>query len=80
MRIRVEGTETEVAAAVAAIATVVEVQEASGFYPNRGASVLGRVYLTVAPLGGQPGPVQATAERTEQPRPPRIPRGRREIR
>jgi hypothetical protein len=48
MRIRVEGTEAEIAAAVERIATVVEVQEASRSYANRGSSMLGRVYLTVA--------------------------------
>lgn len=82
MRIRVEGTETEVAAAVAVIATVIQVQEASGFYPNRGASTLGRVYLTAVPPTTPAGPVQATADRTDAPRTPRVPRvrGRKEIR
>ncbi|QFU90942.1 hypothetical protein [Amycolatopsis sp. YIM 10] len=67
MRIRVEGTETEVAAAVEKIATVLEVQETSRFYANRGASALGRVYLTVAPPA--PGsPVRAEAERADTKR------------
>jgi len=48
MRIRVEGTRAEVDTATALIGQVLEVQEVSGFYPNRGASLLGRVYLTVA--------------------------------
>ncbi|WP_200834728.1 hypothetical protein [Amycolatopsis alkalitolerans] len=54
MRIRVEGTETEVAAAVDRIGAVLDVQESSRFYPNRGASQLGRIYLTVA-VAGMPG-------------------------
>ncbi|MFD9734302.1 hypothetical protein [Umezawaea sp. NPDC059074] len=49
MRIRVEGTRAEVDTATALIADVLEVQEVSSFYANtRTASVLGRVYLTVA--------------------------------
>lgn len=56
MRIRVEGTETDTAVAAELIATVLDVQEASRFYPNRGASQLGRVYLTVStPPGNVPG-------------------------
>lgn len=50
MRIRLEGTRAEVDAAVPALAHGFEVQEVSGFYPNRGASVLGRVYVTATVL------------------------------
>ncbi|NKE63287.1 hypothetical protein FXN61_43825 [Lentzea sp. PSKA42] len=50
MRIRLEGTRDEVDAAVSALAHGFEVQEVSGFYPNRGASVLGRVYVTATVL------------------------------
>lgn len=79
MRIRVEGTETEIAAAVERIATVLEVQEASNFYPNRGSSVLGRVYLTIAAPPTTPPLRRAKSEREDQPR--RLPRGnRKEIR
>ncbi|UUV34297.1 hypothetical protein NQK81_12870 [Amycolatopsis roodepoortensis] len=67
MRIRVEGTETEIAAAVERIATVLEIQEASRFYANRGATTLGRVYLTVATPPATPA-VRADAERTDQQR------------
>jgi hypothetical protein len=78
MRIRVEGTEAEIAAAVEQITTVLTVQETSRFYANRGSSVLGRVYLTVAaPTAGTV--LRAEAERTDEP--PRLPRGgRKEIR
>ena len=67
MRIRVEGTEAEIAAAVERIATVVEVQEASRCYANRGSSMLGRVYLTV--VAPTPGTViEAEAEHADEPR------------
>lgn len=46
MRIRLEGTRAEVDAAVTALASGFEIQEVSGFYPNRGPSVLGRIYVT----------------------------------
>lgn len=48
MRLRVEGTPTEVEATVEVLRTVLDVQEVSRFYPNRGASTLGRVYVTAA--------------------------------
>jgi hypothetical protein len=51
MRLRLTGTQAEcdqfVAELVAATAPGV-VREVSGFYPNRGASRLGRVYLELA--------------------------------
>ncbi|MFE3179077.1 hypothetical protein ACFXPA_44365 [Amycolatopsis sp. NPDC059090] len=75
MRIRLMGTEAEIAAVAARIATVVEVQEVSDFYPNRGTSTLGRVYLTVA-VPTDPGPLRATAERADDT--PRL-RNRREL-
>ena len=43
MKVRITGTREETTAA--ALATVLEVREVSGFYPNRGATTLGRVYL-----------------------------------
>jgi hypothetical protein len=52
------GTDTECAAAVAALAAGFVLREVSGFYPNRGATVLGRVYIDVEP---RPEVVQATA-------------------
>ena len=45
MKVRITGTREETTAAAAALATVLEVREVSGFYPNRGATTLGRVYL-----------------------------------
>ncbi|WP_406640457.1 hypothetical protein [Amycolatopsis sp. WGS_07] len=78
MRIRLMGTEAEIAAVAERLASVLEVQEISEFYPNRGASVLGRVYLTVA-VPTTPPVVHADAERAEQRR--ELPRpGRKEIR
>lgn len=40
-------------------------RETSRFYPNRGSSRLGRVYLTVADPPAGSGPVRARAERTD---------------
>ncbi|TWP51706.1 hypothetical protein FKR81_12620 [Lentzea tibetensis] len=64
MKIRVEGTRDETTAAVAALREVFDVHEASRFYPNRGDSVLGRVYLTVAAHTARV--VRATAARTDR--------------
>lgn len=75
MKIRLEGTEAEIAAAAARIATVLDVQDASSFYPNRGASSLGRVYLTVASPAPPAGPVRAKSERADRAR--RVPGTRR---
>ena len=50
MTIRITGTEDECAAAVAAMTDGFAVREVSPFYPNRGASVLARLYLDVEPL------------------------------
>lgn len=66
MRIRLTGTRDELTAAVAALAEVVGLREVSDFYPNRGASVLGRVYIE-ADLPDPHRPVPAHAERTDQP-------------
>lgn len=65
MKIRLMGTPDECAAAVDALRAAFDLHEVSGFYPNRGDSKLGRVYVDGVPLGGQP--VRATAERTDQP-------------
>jgi len=43
------------------------VQEASRFYTNRGSSVLGRVYLTVATPPASPV-IHADAQRADDPR------------
>jgi hypothetical protein len=73
MRVRVTGTRDETAAAVDALAEVLEVREVSGFYPNRSRSVLGRVYLSVLGrvyldvAGVRPAVVRATADRADRP-------------
>ncbi len=65
MKLRLTGTGDECSAAIEAVGAVLTVREVSGFYPNRGASVLGRVYLDAdVPAGA----VQATAERGESER------------
>jgi hypothetical protein len=63
MRLRLTGTSQEIAAVLPVLAAVLDVQETSEFYPHRGASVLGRVYLDVA--GVRAGAVRATATRTD---------------
>lgn len=79
MRIRLMGTEDEIAAIAERLATVLDVREVSDFYPNRGASKLGRVYLDVA-VPAAPPVVRADAERVDTPR-HRLPRsGRKGIR
>lgn len=64
MKIRIEGTHEETDAAVDAVREVFDVHEVSRFYPNRGDSVLGRVYLTVAPSPARV--LRATAARTDR--------------
>lgn len=49
MRIRLMGTRDETDRTVAALRSVLQVQEVSDWYPNRGASTLGRVYLDAEP-------------------------------
>lgn len=44
------GTRPECAAAVAALRAGFVVREVSEFYPNRGQSVLGRVYVDAEPI------------------------------
>jgi hypothetical protein len=48
MRIRITGTRTDTEHTAALLAEVLPVLETSRFYPHRGASELGRVYLDVA--------------------------------
>jgi hypothetical protein len=45
VKIRITGTRGETDAAVDALRGVLDVLEVSGFYPNRGDSQLGRVYV-----------------------------------
>jgi hypothetical protein len=49
VKIRLTGTREECAAAADALFEVFTVQELSDFYPNRGTSSLGRVYLDADP-------------------------------
>lgn len=60
MKLRLTGTAPECSAAVAALAAGFVLREVSGFYPNRGATVLGRVYVDAEP---RPEVAQATATR-----------------
>lgn len=58
MKIRIMGTKAETDAAVSTLRIAFEVREVSSFYPNRGDSTLGRVYVDaeVAPdLDGSGG-------------------------
>lgn len=54
MRLRVTGTETECTAAVEALAAGFVLREVSAFYPNRGTTVLGRVYVDAEPRDAEP--------------------------
>lgn len=45
MRIRLMGTRDETDRTVTALQEVLQVREVSDWYPNRGASLLGRVYI-----------------------------------
>lgn len=74
MRFRLEGTPEEVEQAVEAMREVFEVQEVSGFYPNRGQSVFGRVYVTAKPI--LRSAIQAEATRIN-PTKPRVNQGKR---
>ncbi|UUV34358.1 hypothetical protein NQK81_13185 [Amycolatopsis roodepoortensis] len=65
MRIRVEGTTAETERAAELLAEVFEVREVSSFYPNRGRSTLGRVYVDVE-FGTSGRPVRATATRVDR--------------
>jgi hypothetical protein len=67
MKIRMEGTEADIAAAIERFGPVLEIQEVSRFYANRGASTLCRVYLTVAAPAAPPV-LHSEAERADQPR------------
>lgn len=56
MQIRLTGTRQECTDFAAVlpdlIAHCAQVRQVSGFYPNRGTSLLGRLYLDLAPLAG----------------------------
>ncbi|WET79217.1 hypothetical protein P3102_35200 [Amycolatopsis sp. QT-25] len=63
MKIRIEGTTHETEAAAELLREVFDVREVSRFYPNRGRSTLGRVYVDVE--FARPISVRATATRVE---------------
>lgn len=48
IKIRISGTKEECETAVEKIKKIMTVRECSGFYVNRGSSLLGRVYLEVS--------------------------------
>lgn len=80
MKIRITGTEQEIAAIVPLLRAVLEIQELSAFYANRGESQLGRVYLEVkGPRPDGAATVQAAATRTDREH-PALGTGRRQIR
>lgn len=61
MRIRLMGTRAEIDAVLAVLPAVLDVREVSTFYPNRGDSTLGRVYVEVG--GVRPATLRASAVR-----------------
>lgn len=71
MKLRITGTHAECTATVTALSGVLAVREISDFYPNRGSSLLGRVYIDADPPAG---PVSARAERIDRTDRPAIPR------
>lgn len=64
MRMRLMGTRQEIDAALPVMAEVFDIHEVSDFYPNRGTSQLGRVYVDVG--GVRPVTIRATAARTDR--------------
>jgi hypothetical protein len=54
MKIRLHGTEPDCRQAIAVLARVLAVTSVSRPYPDRGASVLVRVYVDAAAAGGLP--------------------------
>ncbi len=55
MKLRITGTVPEVARAVEAIRTVLDVVDVSGTYPNRGNRAVVRVYLDIRPPSTEKG-------------------------
>lgn len=56
MKLRLSGTRAEIDALLPLLTRVLEVREVSDFYPNRGQSQLGRVYVDVEPPTTNPTP------------------------
>jgi hypothetical protein len=71
MKLRLMGTRDEINAVLPVLTAVLLVDEVSDFYPNKGRSRLGRVYLDVAgpALGSVVDTVRAEAVRADQPQP-----------
>ncbi|HYQ66160.1 DUF1942 domain-containing protein [Actinophytocola sp.] len=69
MKIRLMGTRADINTVLPVLTAVLTVQEVSDFHPNRGTSVLGRVYLDVA--GPAPNVVRVEAVRTDHAHPTR---------
>ncbi|HEY0638369.1 MAG TPA: hypothetical protein VGD67_12045 [Pseudonocardiaceae bacterium] len=69
MDLRLTGTEAECAALLGALAGVVTVRQVSGWYANRGPSILGRVYVDVE---APPAAVVAEPVRVRSQRVPRL--------
>jgi hypothetical protein len=67
VKIRLMGTREDINAVLPVLTAVLTVQEVSDFYPNRGKSQLGRVYLDIT--GPAPHVVRAEAVRADQPQP-----------
>jgi hypothetical protein len=72
VKIRLSGTEDEIAEMIEAVASVVEIRETSGFYLNRGSSVIGRVYLDAVPRRSV---IHADSERDDKPKRRKLPPG-----
>jgi hypothetical protein len=67
MNLRVMGLPAEIDAFVDVLRAVVDVREVSDFYPNRGRSSLGRVYLDItAPTADTVRVVRAQATRIDR--------------
>jgi hypothetical protein len=49
VKIRLSGTRGEIAEVMPALQAALDVREISDFYPNRGSSTLGRVYVDAVP-------------------------------
>lgn len=64
MKMRLMGTRGEIDAVLPVLSAVLTLHEVSDFYPNRGASQLGRVYVEVA--GPRTTTVRADAVRTDR--------------
>lgn len=60
IKLRLSGTREECAAALPALRAAFIVLEVSAFYPNRGQTVFGRVYVTVRLTNPTTGEIYAS--------------------